>query len=147
MAWLLWLLAALVLGVIEMLVVDLTFLMFAGGALAAMGAALLVDSLTIQVVVFAVVSVLLLLAVRPFLRRSLARSGPNITTNAQALVGRDAIAIAAVDRTDGRVRLGSEVWSARLAESETSPVVAGTKLRVLRIDGAYAIVAPATERK
>jgi len=60
MAWLWWLGAALVMGVIETLTVDLTFLMLAGGALGGAAAAALGGPLWVQALVFAVVSVLLL---------------------------------------------------------------------------------------
>ena len=66
MAWLWWIGAALVLGVIETLTVDLTFLMFAGGAVGGAIAAALGASFLVQVIVFAVVSTLLLAAVRPW---------------------------------------------------------------------------------
>ena len=65
MAWLWWLGASLVMGVIETLTADLTFLMFAGGALGGAVAAALGAPLWIQVLVFAVISVLLLVAIRP----------------------------------------------------------------------------------
>lgn len=64
------------LGVVEMLTVDLIFLMFAGGAVAAMLAALLGGPLWVQILVFALVSVVLLLGVRPYARRALERSLP-----------------------------------------------------------------------
>ena len=53
MAWLWWIGAALVLGVIETLTVDLTFLMLAGGAVGGAIAAALGTSFLVQAVVFA----------------------------------------------------------------------------------------------
>ena len=62
MAWLWWLGASLVMGVVETLTVDLTFLMLAGGALGGAAAAALGGPLWVQALVFAIVSVLLLVA-------------------------------------------------------------------------------------
>ena len=93
MAWLWWLGASLVMGVIETLTADLTFLMFAGGALGGAAAAALGAPLWIQVLVFAVISVLLLVAIRPWAKRRLTEGTPDMRTNAEALIGREAIAL------------------------------------------------------
>lgn len=151
MEWLWWVGAALVLGVIETLTVDLTFLMFAGGALGAAAAAAVGAPFWAQVVVFAVVSTLLLVAVRPWAKRHLEATTPEMRTNAEALVGREATALTAVDLRGGRIRLGGEEWSARLAtpaggapagSGAAARVEPGATLRVTDIDGAIAVVEP-----
>ena len=162
MAWLWWIGAALVLGVIETLTVDLTFLMFAGGAVGGAIAAALGASFLAQAIVFAVVSTLLLAAVRPWAKWQLLSTTPDMRTNASALIGREATALTVIDERGGRVRLGGEEWSARLADEArpaapparrgyTAPAQArpgptriepGTDVRVTAIDGAIAIVAP-----
>ena len=147
MAWLWWLGASLVMGVIETLTADLTFLMFAGGALGGAVAAALGAPLWIQVLVFAVISVLLLVAIRPWAKRRLTEGTPDMRTNAEALIGREAIALTAVDVHGGRIRLGGEEWSARLAPATQGGVTrleAGASVTVTQIDGAVAVVAPAT---
>ena len=77
MGWLWWIGLALALGVIELLTVDLTFLMLAGGAAAAGVAGALGAPLWVQLVVGVVVAVLLMVLVRPMavqrLRASSAR--------------------------------------------------------------------------
>ncbi|MFC2361741.1 MAG: NfeD family protein, partial [Actinomyces dentalis] len=110
MAWLWWIGAALVLGVIETLTVDLTFLMFAGGAVGGAIAAALGASFLVQVIVFAVVSTLLLAAVRPWAKWQLLSTTPDMRTNASALIGREATALTVIDERGGRVRLGGEEW-------------------------------------
>jgi membrane protein implicated in regulation of membrane protease activity len=139
MDWLWWLGAALLLIAIEVMTVDLVLLMFAGGAVAAGIANLLGASLPVQIVLFAVVSVLLLVSLRPWLLRQLRSRVPLIETNVAAQVGRTAIAVQDVDVHGGRVKLSGEVWSARAArEGAVFPVDA--ELRVVRIDGATAVV-------
>ncbi|MCR2053491.1 NfeD family protein [Actinomyces bowdenii] len=143
MGWLLWLAGALVLIVIETLTAELTFLMIAGGALGAAGASALGAPAWAQVVVFASVSALLLFAVRPWARRRLASTTPEMRTNAEALVGRRAIALTAVDDQGGRIRLDGAEWSARLASAGSGePLSAGAQVSVVDIDGAIAVVAP-----
>jgi len=139
MDWLWWLGAALLLIAIEVMTVDLVLLMFAGGAIAAGIANLLGASLAVQIVVFAVVSVLLLVSLRPWLLRHLRDRVPLVETNAAAQVGRPALVVQDVDVHGGRVKLSGEVWSARAArDGVVYPV--GAELRVVRIDGATAVV-------
>ena len=42
----------------------------------------------------------------------------------------------------GRIKLGGETWSARLAEGTTTAVGPGEEVRVIALHGATAIVAP-----
>ena len=115
MEWLFWIGGALLLVVIETVTADLTFLMIAGGALGGGLTSFLGGPLWAQVVVFACVSTLLLFAVRPWAKRRLAATTPQMKTNVDALIGRSATTITAVDDGGGRVRLGGEEGSARLA--------------------------------
>ena len=140
MEWVWWLALTLILGVVEVLIVDLLFLMFAGGALAATVAAALGAPLPVQVAVFAVVSVLLLVAIRPWALRRFKNQEPETATNIGALVGRSAVVIVATSAVGGRVKLAGEVWSARFDGAGALPV--GTPVEVVLVDGATAVVAP-----
>ena len=146
MEWLFWIGGALLLVVIETVTADLTFLMIAGGALGGGLTSFLGGPLWAQVVVFACVSTLLLFAVRPWAKRRLAATTPQMKTNVEALIGRSATTITAVDDGGGRVRLGGEEWSARLAPTVqgTTRLEAGASVTVTEIDGAVAVVAPVT---
>ena len=138
MGWLWWLGAVLVLVVVEMLTVDFIFLMLAGGAFAAMVAYLLGGALWVQVLTFAVTAVVLLFAVRPPAKRWMLRHTPTTLTNAEALVGRQAVVLHEVSQLGGRVKLAGEVWSARSKD----PVVIreNSVVYVHKIDGAIAVV-------
>lgn len=146
MGWLLWAGAALVLIVVETLTADLTFLMIAGGALGGAAASALGVPLWGQILVFALVSVLLLLAVRPWAKRRLAATTPEMRTNSDALIGRQARTLTAVDDQGGRVRLEGSEWSARLDDGsrDAGPLGTGVEVTVVEIDGATAVVAPLT---
>lgn len=143
MAWVWWLGGALLLGVAEILSLDLVLLMFAGGALGAVGLALLGVPLWGQIVGFAVVSTLLLFALRPWLLRHLRHRVPLVETNAAAHVGRHAVALDEVSERSGRVKLAGEVWTARTENDEE--LDEGAEVRVVRIAGATAIVTAYTE--
>ncbi|GCE75205.1 NfeD family protein [Cellulomonas biazotea] len=137
--WLWWISGALVLGILEMLSLDLVLVMFAGGALAGGLAAGLGASVPVQIVVACVTAALLLFTLRPWLLRHLRGRQPLVETNTAALVGREAVVMSTVTVEGGRVKLAGEVWSAR-AEAGTA-IGPGTPVRVARIEGATAVVA------
>ena len=138
MTWGIWLGAALLLGVIEMLTVDLVLVMFAGGALVAGGLAAAGAPLWVQIIGFAVTSTLLLLALRPWLLRHLRVRVPLAETNAAAHVGREAVVVLPVTEHSGRVKLAGEVWTARTDDPGT--IAAGDEVTVVKIEGATAVV-------
>lgn len=133
-----WLIGALLLGLIELATVDLTFLMLAIGALGASGATWAGAEPLMATGVFVVLSSLLLLTLRPWIKRRLDKSTPNVKTNAAGLVGVEVKVLEAVDSNGGRVRLQGEVWSATCSE----PLGVGAKARVVRIEGATAVIEP-----
>jgi len=139
--WLWWVGGALVLGILEMLSLDLVLVMFAGGALAGGAAHAMGAPVWGQILAAAVTSVVLLATLRPWLLRHLRERTPLAETNAAALVGRPAVVLATVTSEAGRVKLAGEVWSARTPAGDALPP--GTEVRVAQIDGATAVVLPA----
>jgi len=142
--WLLWIAAALVGVVLELLASGMVFGMVVGGAIAAAIAAFAGTSFTVQVLVFAAVTAVLLLTLRPPLRRWADTRSPYVPTNADALVGREVVVLAPVSARDGRVKLAGDVWSARIAPG-SRPLERGSTAYVVRIDGATAVVAPSID--
>ena len=140
MGWLWWVGGGLVLGILEMLSLDLVLIMFAGGALAGAAAYALGAPLAVQILVAGITAVVLLLTLRPWLLRHLKGRVDLPETNAAALVGRPAVVVSTVDGTTGRVKLAGEVWSARTADGGSLPP--GAAVSVTRIDGATAVVSP-----
>ena len=138
--WLFWLGLAIVLAAIEAATVDFVFLMFAGGSLAGAVAAALGAGFPLQVVIAVSVALLLLLVVRPMIKRQFTDGEVDHQIGASALVGREARVLQAVTDTDGRIKLAGETWSARVAEGGT-PCTPGQQVRVVSIQGATAIVA------
>jgi membrane protein implicated in regulation of membrane protease activity len=144
--WLWWLGAAIVLAVIEMLSLDLVLIMLAGGAAAGAVTAAAGGPFWLQIIVACVVAALLLFSLRPWLLRHLRDRVPLVETNAAAHVGRLAVVVSDVTETSGRVKLAGEVWSARLVDDgipdSSGRVTEGSEVRVVRIDGATAVVEP-----
>lgn len=143
MAWVWWLGIALLLALAELLSLDLFLIMLAGGALVGLLLALLDMPFWVQVVGFSVASVLLMFALRPWLLRHLRDRVPLVETNAPALVGRTGVVVSEVTERAGRIKLVGEVWTARTERDEVVPT--GAEVRVVRIDGATAVVTRHTE--
>ena len=90
--------------------------------------------------IFLVVSIVLLLALRP-LARSHRRMPPQIRTGTAALVGKSATVLERIanDEGVGCVRIDGEVWTARSFMNEET-YEAGTRVQVVEIRGATALV-------
>lgn len=137
-AWVWWLIAAGVLVIGELLTTSLVLGMIAGGAASAAVVAALDGGPVLQVAAFAIVSLVLVLGVRPVARRHM-HTPSSIRTGVAALVGAEAEVLEAVTGRDGRVKLSGEIWSARAydGQSEFAP---GESVRVIEISGATALV-------
>lgn len=139
--WIVWLGLALVLAAIEAATVDFVFIMLAGGAVAAAAAAGLGAPLPIQVIVAVVSAFALLFVVRPVIKRRFMDTETDHGIGSSGLIGRDAWVLETITETDGRVKLGGEVWSARSPQG-SPPLQPGTQVRVIEIRGATVHVAP-----
>jgi membrane protein implicated in regulation of membrane protease activity len=135
-AWVVWLIAAALLAGAESLSGDFVLAMCGGAALGGAATAALGGPVELQFAVAIVLAVGLVAFVRPVVKRQLAPA--RHLTGAGALVGREGVALTTVDGDGGRVRLNGQEWSARSAGSAVLPP--GTRVRVLRIDGATAVV-------
>ncbi|MDT0331785.1 NfeD family protein [Nocardiopsis lambiniae] len=139
-AWLLWLILAVVLGIIE--VFTLTFVLGLLGV-AALVAALLGAigmPVAVQIIGFVAASAAGVYMVRPIMRRQLMR-GPMVLSGTDALVGRSAVVLQPVDRDKGLIKLSGEEWSARSID-EDLVIPVGAHVDVMEIDGATAVVYP-----
>ncbi|MFN3006447.1 NfeD family protein [Mycolicibacterium wolinskyi] len=136
---LIWLILALVLAGAEALTGDMFLLMLAGGALAATGSSWLLDwPIWADGLVFLVVSVLLLVLVRPALRRRF-EAGKGLPEPVKALEGKSALVLDRVAQHEGQVKLDGEIWTARPL-NDHDVYEPGDHVTVVRIDGATAVV-------
>ena len=136
---LVWLIAALALASAEVLTGDMFLLMLGGGALAAAGTRFVFNGpIWVDGVVFLVVSVLLLVGVRPPLRRHLTK-GKVMPEPAKALEGKSALVLDRVARHEGQVKLDGEIWTARPYNVD-DVYEQGDHVTVVHIDGATAVV-------
>ncbi len=143
-AWLLWLIAAGLFGVGEMVTLDLVLLMFAGGALGGMTVALLGGPVAFQLIAFIGVAAVLLGLVRPIAKKHLTDKSPLQLDGTETLIGRTATVTRAIDHSGGRIKLGADEWTARSQyDGEAFPI--GARVRIMKVDGATAVVGDALE--
>jgi membrane protein implicated in regulation of membrane protease activity len=134
-----WLIFGLVLAGAEALTGDMSLLMLSGGALAAAGSTWLLDwPVWANAAVFLVVSVLLLVLVRPALRRRLTPA-KGLPTGIKALEGKSALVLDRVAHDAGQVKLDGQVWTARPL-NENDVYEPGERVTVMQINGATAVV-------
>lgn len=136
-----WIIAAIVLAVGEMLTMGLFLAPFAAGALLAALVAAVGGGLVASWAVFILTSLLLLLVVRP-IARSHRRSPAPLRTGTAALVGRRAVVLERIANEEavGCVKLDDgEVWTAR-SYDEDHVFDIGDRVEVVEIRGATALV-------
>ena len=139
-SWIVWLIVAAVLCVAELLTTTLAFGLIAVAAVAAAVVGAFHLSFALQLVAFAVAAGAGLVFVRPIAIKHI-KQPPALRTGVAALVGRSAIVLEEVTEHSGRVRIDGEEWSSRpYDESLVIPV--GTKVDVMQIKGAIALVYP-----
>jgi membrane protein implicated in regulation of membrane protease activity len=140
-AWVIWLIAAAIFGVGEILTLGFFLAPFAVGALVAALVAAVGGGTVVSWAVFLVVSVIMLAALRPVARSHL-RQPAKLRTGTAALVGRSAMVVERIanDEGVGAVRLDGEMWTAR-AYDEDEVIEAGKRVHVIEIRGATALVA------
>jgi len=135
-----WLVLMIALLAAEASTVTLISLWFAAGALAAMIVSLLGGAIWLQITAFLAVSVVLLTALRPLVRKYLT---PRLTkTNVDSVIGSTGLVTAPIDNitASGQVKLNGMEWTARSTSGE--PIPAGTKVTVDRIEGVKVFVTP-----
>ncbi len=138
----LWLIAAVALSVVELTTMGLTTIWFAIGAVAALVCALCGAPIWLQVAVFIVVSVAVLVLVRPI---AAAHFNNRLKkTNIDAYVGRKLIAKTDIDNLHGtgKVDMDGSTWLA-LSSMDSIVIRAGEEVRVVEVRGAKLIVEPA----
>jgi membrane protein implicated in regulation of membrane protease activity len=138
--WVIWLIAAVIFGVGEILTLGFFLAPFAGGALVAALVTGLGGGTFVGWAAFLVVSVILLLALRP-LARSHRRQPPSLRTGTAALVGKTGMVVERIanDEGVGCVRIDGEVWTARSYDDD-AVIDAGKRVQVVEIKGATALV-------
>ncbi len=136
--WLSWVIVAIVCAVAEIFTEGFFIIWFSGGALAAALAAKLGFALEWQFGLFVVVSTALVLSTKRLVER-FQKKGPDVKTNVQALIGKEAVVIMEIpEKGSGQVKVGGDVWTARSLSGGRIPL--GVTVTVKRVDGVHLVV-------
>lgn len=134
----LWIIAAIVLGVVEASTANLITVWFAVSALvtavfAAMGA-----GTGAQMTVFVVLSVMLVAATRPLAKRFITKKA--VATNADRIISAEGVVIRRIDPVEnvGQVKVMGQIWSAKSQSGET--IEEGTSVVVQALEGVKVVV-------
>ena len=136
-----WLIALIVLIVIELATMGLTTIWFALGALVAAITAALHAPVVLQVVLFLVISIVSFIFTRPLAVKYFNRD--RVRTNVESLIGRQGVVISEINNVEGigQIQVGGKEWSARTRMvGMTVPV--GTVVVVYAVNGVKLIVEP-----
>jgi len=138
--WLIWLLAGLALGILEILTPGFVLACFSFGCFVAAIVAALDFSLSWQISFFAGTTFVLFISARQLFGKLFGAKKEQVSTNVERLIGMTAVTLEEVDEQRGQVKVEGEAWSARSASGEKLP--ADLKVRVLRMDGNKLVVGP-----
>lgn len=137
--YIVWAAAIIGFAILEGITFQLVSIWFVFGSLAAFIASLLGASVTVQVIIWLVVSVLALAITRPIVKKKLtAKIQP---TNADRYIGSDATVLETIDnaRSVGQVKVDGKVWSARSLDGGI--IEENTVVTVKKIEGVKLLVA------
>ena len=133
-AYQIWLIVAIVLVIVEICTAAFGSICFAIGAGFSALAAGLGAGLTWQIIIFAVVSLLTFIFLRPFILKFMDRKSKDVKTNADALIGRKAIVSERIDASQhtGRVAVDGDDWKAVSQNGEI--IEKGTSVEIINRD-------------
>lgn len=116
----LWIIVLIAAIAIEVATMGLTTIWFSGGALIAMIIELLHGSISLQIIVFLIVSLILLYFTRPIAVKYFNRE--RTSTNLDSLIGKRAVVTSAIHNLQetGQVMVEGKEWSARSKDSEVT---------------------------
>ena len=135
-----WLIFSIIMGVGEMLSPTFFMLWFAIGGLIACISSLFISNIAIQLLIFAISTIVLLIFTKPLVKKVM-KPNDNITSNYMALIGKKARVIEKIDAFNGtgKAKLNGEVWKA-IPQEEGAIIEVDSEVEVIAIDGVKLIV-------
>lgn len=125
-----WMIVFIVLILIELTTVSLVSIWFAIGAFVSFAASFWIDSQSIQIGIFVVVSFISLLLTKSFVKR--VRKRPISRTNLDRVIGKIGIVTEDITKLEpGEVKIDGKRWSA----ISTKKIKKDSKVEILSIDG------------
>lgn len=131
--WQAWALVGLICLILELTNGDFFFLSFTFGAVFGAIAAAIGFAGWVQIIVFAVATVLSLTLIRPAAKKYLHRGEDKRDSNADALIGSEGVITEPITKEGrGRVQIDGDFWLAVTTDGHAVPV--GTRVKVTSMD-------------
>ena len=136
--WLIWLIAAGIFFIIEILTVGFLIFWLGIGAIFAMITSFFTDNLIIQTTVFVISSAILIPLTKPFVDKFTKKD--IVPTNSYSLLNKKGIVLKDINSLEGKglVKVNGETWSAK--SEDDSIILKDSEVEVLAIDGVKLIV-------
>ena len=139
--WQIWLIAAGIFFVAEIITIGFLIFWLGIGALLAMIVSFFTSNIIIQTAVFVISSTILIFATKPLVNK-ITKNDKTVSTNVYSIIGKRGIVIEDINLVEGKgqIKVDGEVWSAICNGNITIP--SGTEITVLEIRGVKALVEP-----
>ena len=135
-----WLIAAIVLFILEVITPGFVLANLAVAAIAASAAAWFGASLNVQLIVFVVTCLVSFVTLRPLLKRTIMKGKHAVPTGTDALIGRVVRVTEDIPPPPevGRVQIDGDSWQA--VSQHATPIAMGATVRILRVESASVYV-------
>ena len=128
--WQMWAVIAVICLILELMAGDFFIICFSIGAVFAAITAAIGGGIYLQLLMFAIFTLISLFWVRPFAQRYLHKGEDNRVSNADALLGRQGRVVETVKADGfGRVQIDGDIWKA--VTNEPADIVEGSQVRVI----------------
>ena len=130
-----WIIVFLILIFIELITVNLVTIWFAIGSIAAYITTFFTNNFMIQLVVFIIVSIISLLAMKPLTKKL--RKKEYEPTNLDRVIGKEGVVTKNISKNEyGEVKVNGSIWTA----TSKNAIPKGTQVKVLKIEGVKLLV-------
>ena len=138
-----WIVVGIALFALEAGTLTFVALYFGVAAFVAALAAALGAGVPLQIILFAIVSVVALVSTRGIVKRTMQKT-PLVRSNVSSLVGQRGVVTVPITAEAGRgqIRVGTEYWTARPYMHDSGDIDVGVPVEVLAIEGNSALVLP-----
>lgn len=138
--WLVWLIVAGAMFLLEMMTAGFLVMWFGISALFTMGISFFApENILLQTIFFLISSTVLIVLTKPLVKKFIQKNDLE-PSNVYTVLGKKAIVTTEIDplKGTGQIKIDSDVWSARSENEEVIPV--GSKVEILKVEGVKVIV-------
>lgn len=125
-----WLIISIILGIVEILTVNLTTIWFVVSALVALFVSFFIDNFLIEMSIFVILGIILLITTRPLLNKLIKVKKEN--TNLDRVIGMIGVVTEDINKNSiGEVKVDGKRWSA-ISDKE---IKKDTNVKILEVNG------------